>query len=264
MIVPAFPSIGDAALLFQFWDNGIQVDTESTSTDPLSTNEDEKKPVSWAAMERLGDTWIRTISQEELPNIFGSRNYALINFLTEHANSNKFFDKVARCYELDRRVRIPPRRKRIKDKKGCADLFEAWIGFHVLEQRLYNQNDPLHELRYFLNKLWSLRYRELKTYACHPSLNRTNILPVGIDKTPPVKINWPDDQLLKKNLPSLNKDTQNREIGYLVSSTSARDTPLLEFIPFTSKVDELTTLKIGDDQGTFPHFLSDYRCRNSA
>ena len=111
-----------------------------------SAKDEDKKPFHWGALERLGDTRMKTISQEELPKIFGFRNFALVNFLTDHANSNKFFDRGARHYGLDRRVRIPPGKGKIKTKKGCADLFEAWIECHVLEQRRYDQDDPLHEL----------------------------------------------------------------------------------------------------------------------
>lgn len=242
MTVPPLPVLGDAALLFRFWDNVTEVPTDSRSACFPSAKDEDKKSIPWGALERLGDTWIKTISQEELPMIFGLRNYALVNFLTDHSNSNKFFDQVARHYELDRLVRLSPEKK--NKKKGCADLFEAWIGCHVLEQRLYDQDDPLHELRHFLKRLWTLRYRELKVYVCHSSVNRTNILAGEFQRAACARINWPDDELLKKNLPSLIRATQNREIGSLITRTSISTMPLQEFIPFTSEAEDLTTFSI--------------------
>lgn len=232
----------------------MEVPSDSSSlTDFPSTKDEDKKPFHWGTLERLGDTWIKTISQEELPKIFGLRNYALVNFLTDHSNSNKFFDQVAQYYELDRRVRLSPRKNKNKNKKGCADLFEAWIGCHVLEQRLYDQDDPLHELRYFLNQLWTLRYQELKIYAYHSSVNRRNILAAEGERISCVKINWPDDELLKKNFPSLTNSKQNREIGYLITRTStSSDTPLQEFNPFITKADDLATFSIRNNPSIFP------------
>src|SRR5437773_2435546 len=63
------------------------------------------------------------------------------------------------------------------------------------------------------DKLWTLRYRELKIYAYHSSVNRTSILAAEGKRTSSVKINWPDDELLKKNFPSLTSAKQNRERG---------------------------------------------------
>jgi hypothetical protein len=119
----------------------------------------------WATAERLGDVWIRTLSHEILPLIFGSENNSLVNLLTNHANSNKFFDQIARYYGLTERVSIPVDEILTPQGKGAANIFEMWIAGHITERQLYNIGDPLLELRGFFKELWALRYRDLKEYV---------------------------------------------------------------------------------------------------
>src|ERR1700738_3400841 len=124
------------------------------------------------------------ISQQELGRIFGQRNTNLIGLISDHANSNNFFAEIARHYQLEKRVRVPP-----LSTKRWADIFEAWVGCHIVESQLYNQEDPMAQLRHFLNCLWSTRYRQLVVYVYNPSTH-CYISPDEIESTSHVKIPW--------------------------------------------------------------------------
>jgi hypothetical protein len=158
----------------------------------------------WAAAERVGDIWIRTLANELLPLIFGSENYNFVNFLMNHANSNKFFDQVARYYRLHERVCIPVEEISKPQDKGAADIFEICIAACITERQLYNIGDPLLELRGFLKELWSLRYHDLKDYVCHATIKGKKADPIVADKPKPESVCWSNDKKLKENLASCN------------------------------------------------------------
>src|SRR5947207_11944239 len=71
-----------------------------------------------------------------------------------------------------------------------------------------------------------------------------NILAAELERASCARINWPDDELLKKNLASLIKAKQNREIGSLITRISISNMSLQEFISFTLKAKDLITFSI--------------------
>lgn len=137
------------------------------------------KNLQWQKSEKLGDSQIRWITQQELPKIVGPKNYDLRSILEDHANSNKFFEAVTKHYNLDTRVKNPPRRWMKHQVKLGADIFEAWVGGHAYERMQYDDKDPLYELRCFFNRLWSIRHRALNQYHHNPTSNQVYI-PSGV------------------------------------------------------------------------------------
>ena len=117
-------------------------------------------------MERVGDTNITTISQRELPKIFGLKNISLLNILSDHANSNEFFAEITIAYDLQRLVQYMKWKHRAKKEEyqSWGDIFEAWVGCYIFGRQLYDKTDPLDELSNFLLQDCWLRYRDLKTY----------------------------------------------------------------------------------------------------
>jgi hypothetical protein len=205
--LPDIPPVGDCALLFRLWDNVLPVDTTSSDLKPV-------KASRLAALERFGDAWIRTLSLELLPLIFGSESHCLITFLQNHANSNKFYDQVARHYELEKRLCVLPQMEIVEgNKKGAADVFEGWIACHIIERQLYDIADPLYELRNFFKELWSLRYRGLEEYKFHATVLRK---PGDTTKECIMeRVNWIKDEKLRRNLESLDRKTKFH-IGYRI------------------------------------------------
>jgi hypothetical protein len=204
--LPELPPVGDCELLFDIWENVTTIETSSKTV--------ALKGIRYATLGRLGDAWIRILSLELLPRIFGPNNDSLITLLQNHANSNKFFDQIAQHYGLDKRVNNPPEKELDSGrKKGAADILEAWIGSHIKELQLYYQGDPLHEVRSFFNQLWSLRYRDLKVYASHAYILKNAFDDVQAQGVRIENISWPDDDLLKRNLASLDRLTQKFQIG---------------------------------------------------
>jgi len=103
-----------------------------------------------------------------------------------------------------------------------ADIFEAWIGAHVLELEQYDSGNPLTELRYFLNRLWSLRYRDLKRFAYNPTTNCIRFPPVNavnkVIQRSVTLINSSSDPVFQKVFGEyINAPNTNRNIGYLVT-----------------------------------------------
>ena len=138
-------------------------------------------------MERTGDMYIKLISWEELPKLFGRQNYDLVNVILDHANSNGFFEVIMKHYNLEERVRWRP------TDPDCwkfgADLFEAWVGAHIHERKLYDYDDPLRELRSFLIRLWSVRYRELRVFSYIPAASSAYILRGHVQEVHSIRVN---------------------------------------------------------------------------
>lgn len=166
----------------------------------------------------MGDTYIRTITLLEFPKIFGRENYFLNNLLVDHANSNLFFEAVTIHYKLETRVKLPPRNWMGNKDKLTADIFEAWIGGHIYERMQYDDKDPLDELRYFLNRLWSIRYSRLRQYRHNTTTNLAHIPSHSIQKPIISPIISHSDSELKRTLAAFLEapNNQNREIGYHV------------------------------------------------
>jgi hypothetical protein len=233
--LPPLPVVADSALLFRFWEN---VDPTAPPARNHRRDPDLPKPRDWRHLERLGDTYITMISQQELSRIFGRRNTNLIGLISDHANSNNLFAQVARYYKLEKRVRVAP-----LSTKRWADIFEAWIGCHIVESQLYNQDDPMCQLRHFLYQLWSTRYRQLMVYAYNPSAH-CHISPDEIESTSHVKIYWPHDSLLLTTLASLRRDSQQRDVGYLINYNLKKGKPRQDFVLCEVEAEELISRRI--------------------
>jgi hypothetical protein len=213
--LPELPPVGDCELLFDIWENVATVETRSKKI--------TLKGRRFATLGRLGDAWIRLLSLELLPRIFGADNDSLVTLLQNHANSNKFFDQIAQYYGLDKRVNNPPEKEIDGGKeKGASDILEAWIGCHIKESQLYYRDDPLHEVRSFFNQLWSLRYRDLKVYASQAYISKNGFDNVQAQEVGIEKISWPDDDLLQQNLASLDRLKQKFQIGGTITGKDGR------------------------------------------
>jgi hypothetical protein len=244
--LPPLPVVGDYTLRSRLWENGDLVDRRIRRAE----RSDVHKPQSWKTLERLGDTMITMIAQQELSRIFGDRNHSMIGLVSDHANSNKLFAAVAGHYKLETRVQFPPR-----FNKRLADIFEAWVGCHVIETRLYNENDPMCELRHFLYRLWSIRYRKLMVYVYNPSIRR-QLSSDEIEETSRVKIMWPNDALLRENI-SLPLDSQGLEIGYLVThKLKNQGPPLQDFVLSEAEADQVTRRRIWNERTSTFHVAS--------
>jgi hypothetical protein len=136
----------------------------------------------------------------------------------DHANSNLLFEMVTLYYKLDTKVKLPPRNWMGNKDKLRADIFEAWIGGHIYERMQYDDKDPLSELEYFFNRLWSIRYGRLKQYRHEPTLNIAHIPSRPIKRPVISKIISHSDRELRKTLFEFldAPNNQDREIGYLV------------------------------------------------
>jgi dsRNA-specific ribonuclease len=214
----------------------------NTNSSPAKT----AKTSGFSALELFGDSWIRTLSMELLPLIFGPENKCLITFLLNHANSNKFYDQVAQYYELEKRISVLPEMHQIGlgQRKGAADIFEGWIASHIIERQFYDIGDPLYELRKFLKELWSLRYRDLQEYYCHSTILRKpkDTIKAGSRKD----VNWITDDKLRRNLQSLDRHKSSVHMGYRIT-----DDEVQYFIP-GHRTDEAdwTTYSFRDDPST--------------
>jgi hypothetical protein len=89
----------------------------------------------------------------------GEENWHIVKVLEEHAKGNAFLVQIGKFYKLDEWVKTPP--ARLKD---WADLVEAWIGAVIKEMRLFDENDHLEDLNFFIAQIWRIRYRNLKEY----------------------------------------------------------------------------------------------------
>jgi hypothetical protein len=188
---------------------------------------------------------ITAIAQQELSRIFGDENHGMIGLVSDHANSNKLFAVIAGHYKLEKRVRFSP-----KTSKRLADIFEVWVGCHIVQRRLHNEHDPLHELRHFLYSLWSIRYRNLMMYAYNPSVRRY-MSPNEIEKTSRDPIMWPQDALLRENI-LLPQDSQFREIGYLVThQLKNRRRPLHDFVLTEAEANQVTDRRIWNQRTSY-------------
>jgi hypothetical protein len=178
-------------------------------------------------LERLGDAYIRCIAQYELRNIFGAKNYILITRLLDHANSNAFFHEVTNYYRLDTWVKFPPNYTWMGNiPKLKADIFEAWIGGYIYERLQYDDRDSFYELRYFLNRLWSLRYAGLMHCRHSPSLNPDNLPRGSIQCSTIFEVKLKSDDDIKRTLgpqrgPNIHS---NQTVGYIVQVQIAEET----------------------------------------
>jgi hypothetical protein len=210
--------VGDASTLFMLWNNG---EISSVDGQPRAF----LKNLQWQKLEKLGDLAIRWITEEELPQVFGPKNYDLRSILEDHANSNKFFEAVTKHYELDTRVKHPPARWMKHQVKLRADIFEAWVGGHVYERRLYDNKDPLDELTYFFNRLWSIRYRALNLYRHNPTSNRLYI-PSGLVQHVTIsEVECKSNSILESTLGNFLEAPNyiNRKLGYCVTVETTQD-----------------------------------------
>ena len=241
--VPPLPAIGDLEILLALWTACVPFDALPSSSSRSKSSKFHKHKF-FLDMERTGDVYIKMISLEELPRIFGQKNYDLVNLVLDHANSNGFFEMITKHYHLDERIRWYP--KDHYSWKFRADIFEAWVGAHVYERKTYDCEDPLRELRSFLSRLWSIRYRELNVFSYNPTMSPAYIPCDRIRKTDFTRINFSQDLLLRKVLGSFVDAPNSRDVGYLVkveilpeSAESATTT----FEGFCTSMDEVTNMR---------------------
>jgi hypothetical protein len=183
------------------------------------------KNLQWQKLEKHGDLQIRWITQRELPKIVGQKNYDLCSIVEDHENSNKFFEAVTKHYNLDTRVKNPPRHWMKHQIKLGADIFEAWVGGHVYERMQYDDKDPLYELRYFFNRLWSIRYRALNLYHHNPTLNHVYI-PSGVVQGATIsEVECKSNSILENTLGCFlgAPNYINPKLGYCVEVETTRD-----------------------------------------
>ena len=203
-VVPKFPVVSDASLLSMVWQNSIPNDGDVYMPTP-----------EWNALERYGDGLLRVIFAEQLARMFGESNYRLLAYLSNHVNSNVFFAAIADYYNLKAHVRRAPEGPKLTKQK--ANLFEALIGAHIKERRLYDDSDPLFELQYFIFQVCALRYKQLKVYSYFPDSSVGAIPPGQISDINISPISIPVDILFKMVLGAFMGDRTNPVvIGYLV------------------------------------------------
>ena len=202
--MPSLPSVGDFAILTSLWHNSLPPTTYLI------------KLPEWRTLEDIGDIVIRQICFSEIREIFGENNYELNAIIKDHANSNQFFEALVVQYKLRERVQYPPTKKEQQYSKAMGDIFEACIGAHVRELLMWDSTDPLKELRYFLKRIWELRYGQLKIYF-YNSFHCHNSMVEGKRSEPSVKIiKSGDDPLMRNTLGDfLNAQNVIRDIGYL-------------------------------------------------
>ena len=168
-------------------------------------------------MERTGDVYIKLISMEELPKLFGPENYHLLNILLDHANSNNFFETITKHYNLEDRVSWYPSDNNHESSKWRADIFEAWVGGYIYERRQYDPHDPLEQLRVFLKRLWAVRYRDLSLFSYNPSINPKYIPRGYVKQVQSTRVKFSQDPLLRNVLGSfVDAPNAYMDAGYLV------------------------------------------------
>ena len=241
---PSLPAIGDPAILFKFWNN---VDDNSSST-ALDAAASKQKPDDWHDLETLGDQYIRTITHQLFPEIFGAENYVLNTLVFDHANSNPFFEALTIHYGLQQRLRQPP-----QDDPNVwklrADIFEAWVGGHIYERQLYNKEDELFELKTFLHKLFSLRYRNLMKYVYNPTISQSRAFQGQLKNTKPYCIKGKDSSLRDTFGGFLDAPNVARPIGFLASGwIDSPDKGKAAYTAFSlqkSEVEKMVRLRLG-------------------
>jgi len=232
------PNIGDAGILFTFWENTVAT-APTTTVDSASSK--RNKPGDWHRLEKLGDTFLRTIINELLAEILGERNYTLSSLILNHANSNRFFEALTIHYGLQHRLKCPPSED-LEDWKYRADIFEAWVGAHISERQIYDKCDELLELRTFLHQLFLLRYRKLLTYLYNPSFNET-CFPRDKITAPTVRPVGKDDSIVRGVFGTfLDVQQIARDIGHLVTISCKLGEDIVQHYAFNPSKKESSSM----------------------
>jgi hypothetical protein len=208
--------ITDPELIMELWDNAVPADER------VKSMKNRKKPL-WKALERLGDAHLLVMARQELPKLFGRANHDIVGFLEDHAKGNKLFEQISKHYKLDRYVRHSPLKEESPNGKDWSDIFEVWVGLHVCEKTMYygGQGDSQNELRDFIRRLWSLRYRRLFVYSQHQPTHITSSSNVPESKVILREVSFPGDPLLKDVIPP-HINSKRRKLGYLATFVQNR------------------------------------------
>jgi hypothetical protein len=211
-------------------------------------------------LEKMGDAVLKMMAMEELPKIFGRRNYEVITIILDHAVSNIWLRAVVEHYKIQRWVRVPPNPQ--QGAKPMANIFEAWVGAHVLELQQYDSGYPLTELRHFLNRLWSLRYRDLKPFVYNATTNGIHFPPANaaneVLQRSVTLINSTENPVFQTVFGEfINAPNTNRDIGYLVTlklrsvkrSLTPNETCYYAFSPSENEAKDMARLMVWSEPG---------------
>ena len=243
---PSLPAIGDAEILFTFWDNTSDTPLSEGLLDNVDLKHKKTFSKAWQALQKLGNTHMRTITYQLLYEIFGERNDALHAFIFDHANSAALVEAVTIHYGLEQRLRNPPE-KADETWKLRAGIFDAWVGCHIYERKLYNRFDALHELISFWRELLRLRYRDLAPYIYNPTICRTYI-PQNERESGVV------DDVVPANTARIRQtfgqfvDVSKgaKRIGYIATVQFKADIPVYTaFSPSKEEAEEMNAFRIG-------------------
>jgi hypothetical protein len=215
-IAPDLPILSDPSFVRDLWENELPL-VKKARTDKSEKTRRGTRYDRWATFERNGDFILLALVRRCLWQMFGPENYRLLNVVEDHAKSNKFFARVAQHYHLDKWVKSKP-----ATEKAWADIFEVWAACHAAERQLYDEDDPLPELRRFIAQLLHLRYGQLEIYAYKRCLElRLPYLNLPYDKR---EIIYGQDKLLTEILSAnYNPDSGLRTVGYFaVARTTIR------------------------------------------
>ena len=203
------------SLFIDFWSN----------TAGLKANRKLRQHIRFGIHEGDGDSIANYLARVELPNIIGQENPLLTIFL-EHAKSNDLFARVSQHYELNKLVKSCP-----IQSKHWANLFEAWIACVVHERALYDDSDPLFDVRQFLSQIWSIRYRRLSRFFKYPLFtirmgsHHLNSIAISADTNPIIEtkeILYPSDlfdEVLGVTYQHQKKPPAVRRVGFLAIAT---------------------------------------------
>ena len=207
------------SLFIDLWNN----------TGGLKTNRKLRQHTRFGIHEGDGDSIANYLARVELSNILGKDN-PLLPTILEHAKSNDLFARVSQHYELNKWVKSCP-----VQSKHWANLFEAWIACVVYERALYDNSDPLFDVRQFLSQIWSIRYRRLSRFFTYPLFTITssihmrshnlNTTPISADTNPIIEtqnILYPSDlfdEVLGVTYQHQKKPPPVRPMGFLATTT---------------------------------------------
>jgi hypothetical protein len=200
----------------------------------------------FSELESMGDSIANFLVRDEIPKILGHCNYHLIQIVSENARSNALFARGTEHYKLHKLVKSPP-----TNHKLWANIFEAWIACVKLERELYNEMDPLVDVRRFLSQIWSIRYRRLSQFFIRPLINITThitlkshpnstalSLPLDVNPTVTVqKINYPSpifDPVLGVMYKYRKKRPSERFVGFLATAKIAKQNKVGETFQSTA------------------------------
>ena len=183
MIVPHLPPISDLALIIDLWANtdGLERDRpRAKGNRGVKNSHRPHQSDRWTTLEGKGDAYAHFLAHNELPKILGENNHQLLRIVIDHAKSNDLFAQISRTYKLDKWVKNRP----MGNNKQWANVFEVFIACAALDRQLYDDSDYLADIRFFLIRLWSIRYRRLSQYFMRPIFDTLSSVPSKLHAHP--------------------------------------------------------------------------------